>query len=107
MLIKINGPEVRRLREDLGISQTTLAQRAGIGRNTVTHAEIGTYRMGHNVLIARALAEALAVPLEQITVGEATSHHRPDRVPPATAPAPERGRRRPRKPRQPSPNRGA
>jgi transcriptional regulator with XRE-family HTH domain len=56
---------LRERRKALGLSQTELAVRAGIGVRTVERAESGSHRT--SLLAMRALAEALGCPVEELT----------------------------------------
>jgi transcriptional regulator with XRE-family HTH domain len=61
------GARIRRLRRTRGWSQATLAERAGLGRITVTRIELGTQDASLSTLAA--LATALGVPLRALLPG--------------------------------------
>lgn len=54
----MNGPDLRRRRHALGLSQQKLAERLGVAKMTVSRWERGTLRIEHPRLLALAL-EAL------------------------------------------------
>jgi transcriptional regulator with XRE-family HTH domain len=83
------GARLRQLRTAAGLSQTALAQRAGLTRMAVAHLEMG--RRQPTWATAVALADALGVSTEAF------------REPPA--PGPETTRGRPPAPRPASPKR--
>jgi transcriptional regulator with XRE-family HTH domain len=67
---KAFGGVVRRRREQLGLSQEALADRAGIHRTYVSSIELGKVRIGLEV--AKKVADGLGIPLsELITEAEA------------------------------------
>jgi transcriptional regulator with XRE-family HTH domain len=55
------GDRIRILRAERGLSQIQLAHAAGIGREAVYRAELGTHSVGLDKFIL--MAEALDVPL--------------------------------------------
>ena len=64
MARKANGAAIRSIREALGISQKTLADRIGVSANAVSLVELGGGMRLENL---RRLATALSVPLDAIT----------------------------------------
>jgi transcriptional regulator with XRE-family HTH domain len=58
------GRAVRRHREELGLSQEALADRAGIHRTYVSSIERGKVRLGLD--IAKRVAAGLGVPLHRL-----------------------------------------
>ena len=67
MARKANGTAIRALREALGISQETLAQRAGISRVAISLVENGGGMRLENL---RAVAKGLGVPFDAVSNGE-------------------------------------
>jgi transcriptional regulator with XRE-family HTH domain len=55
------GDRIRDLRAERGLSQIQLAHAAGIGRESVYRAELGSHSVGLDKFIL--MAEALGVPL--------------------------------------------
>jgi transcriptional regulator with XRE-family HTH domain len=73
MLRKTNGATIRVLRETLGISQASLAARAGLSKSYLCEVELGTYQP--TLARTRRIASALGVSLDAVTypVEEAAS----------------------------------
>ena len=63
-LSKAFGLAVRWRREEKGLSQETLADRAGIHRTYVSSIELGKVRLGLD--IAQKVAAGLGVPLHEL-----------------------------------------
>jgi transcriptional regulator with XRE-family HTH domain len=61
---KTFGQAARRRREQLGLSQEALADRAGIHRTYVSSIELGKVRLGLD--IAKKVADALGVALSEL-----------------------------------------
>jgi transcriptional regulator with XRE-family HTH domain len=61
------GAQIRTRRTARGWSQATLAERAGLGRITVTRIEVGTQDASLTTLAA--LAKALGVPVRSLLPG--------------------------------------
>jgi transcriptional regulator with XRE-family HTH domain len=61
------GTEIRRRRQKLGITQTALAQKAGVHPNVVGRTERGIYNP--TVLILEALAAALGTSMVDLLRG--------------------------------------
>jgi transcriptional regulator with XRE-family HTH domain len=68
---KAFGMVVRRQRERLGLSQETLADRAGIHRTYVSSIELGKVRIGLDV--AKKVADGLGISLKEL-IAEAEGH---------------------------------
>ena len=62
---------LRKARESAGLDQTTLGERIGVSRGTVSNAERGTVEPRRAVIMAWAMATG--VPLRWIDTGEAPS----------------------------------
>jgi transcriptional regulator with XRE-family HTH domain len=65
MLRKTNGATIRVLREALGISQASLAARAGLSKSYLCEVELGTYQP--TIARTQRIAGALGVTLDAIT----------------------------------------
>ena len=65
------GKVVRRQREKLGLSQETLANKAGIHRTYVSSIELGKVRVGLDV--AKKVANGLGILLKEL-IAEAEGH---------------------------------
>lgn len=65
MARKVNGAAVKALRSALGISQRSLAARAGIDASSLSGAEIGKH--GLSPTVVRRIADALGCPVDAIT----------------------------------------
>lgn len=64
MSIRINGPQLRTLRENTGLSQQQLAERARISRWTIMRLENGT--SGTTPKVVSRLAQALGVLVPEL-----------------------------------------
>lgn len=62
MSIRINGPHLRTLRENAGLTQTGLADRARISRWTILRLEAETTGTSPKVVIRLAQALGVTVP---------------------------------------------
>lgn len=71
------GRRVRAARRRLGLTQTELAERAGVKQNSVSEIERGRRRPSRTML--RAIAVALDLP-EAVLVGEGADHDAPQRL---------------------------
>lgn len=60
------GSAVRDARQDAGLTQHQLAERAGVSAATVYRVEAGRHRPTRSTL--RVIADALAVPVDALTV---------------------------------------
>ena len=69
-VLRALGTELRRRREELGLSQESLAGKAGVHLNTVGRIERGTYNP--TVLMLGAIASILSAELSEIfsAIGE-------------------------------------
>ena len=65
MARRVNGKAVRSIREAVGISQKTLAERAGVKQGTMAGVELGNHGMSPEKM--RRVADALGVPLDAIS----------------------------------------
>lgn len=65
-LIPLDGSKVRDRREALGLSRDELAAQTGLGRVTLWKCETNGYKHGPQIWVAKALAEALGLRLEDI-----------------------------------------
>jgi transcriptional regulator with XRE-family HTH domain len=70
MARKANGAAIKALREALGITQQTLAERAGVTREAISQVETGKWGMRPGNL--RALALGLGVSLDAVSSREPT-----------------------------------
>ena len=68
MARKVNRAALRAIREAVGISQKTLAARAGLSPAALSQVESGVH--GLHIEKVRRLADALGVPLDAISTGE-------------------------------------
>lgn len=68
MARKANGAAIKALREALGITQQTLAERAGITREAISQVELGKISLHPPSL--RAVAVGLGVPMDAVSTGE-------------------------------------
>jgi transcriptional regulator with XRE-family HTH domain len=59
--MRIDGPKLRKLREDLFWSRDELAQKSGIHRDSIGRLERGAWPGGSHLPTIRKLAEALGV----------------------------------------------
>lgn len=66
MLIKLNPIATAERRESLGLSRDELATKAGVSRVTLYKVENGLLKLGCQAGVAKAIAHALEVDLEQI-----------------------------------------
>jgi HTH-type transcriptional regulator/antitoxin HipB len=62
------GDGIRRARQELGITQADLAERAGLSANYVARLERG--ELGPSLWVAVRLAEALETPVESLLSGK-------------------------------------
>lgn len=64
---KANGATIRAIRKAIGISQVSLAARAGITKVYLCQIELGTKDKQPSPAVLRDIATALGVPLEAIS----------------------------------------
>jgi transcriptional regulator with XRE-family HTH domain len=67
MARKANGAAIKALREALGLTQETVAQRVGVSRVAISLVESGGGMTAPNL---RRVAEALGVPMDAVSSGE-------------------------------------
>lgn len=67
-----DGPKIRQLRIDRGITVTDLAKQIGRHRDTISGVE-GEKKRPMSDVLASQLARALSTPDERITIGDITA----------------------------------
>lgn len=77
MLIKLNPTATAERRQSLGLTRDELAERAGVSRVTLYKVENNLLKLGCQAGIARAIADALEVDLEEIA-SPPVKQRRPD-----------------------------
>lgn len=71
-LIRLDGPKVLERRHELGLTRDQLAEQTGLGRVTLWKCETDGYKHGCQIWVAKALAEALGLRLEDIVDDHST-----------------------------------
>lgn len=66
-MLVANVRRIKELREQLGLNQKRLSEKAGLPTNAIFRIEAGAYTLTQD-LRAKAIADALGCPLEEIFV---------------------------------------
>ena len=68
--LRPDGPKIRKMREDRGISPSETARRMGPGRNPQSILMTEKYSRGISRVFAAQLARALSTPDEPVTIDD-------------------------------------
>lgn len=77
-LIRLDPQATLGARQSAGLTTYELAEKAGVSRVTLYKVENGLLKLGCQPGVARAIADALGVDLEQIAAGPPVKQTRPD-----------------------------
>jgi DNA-binding XRE family transcriptional regulator len=79
MLIRLDPDLTKAARLAAGHTHYSLSEASGISRQTIAKIENAQLPWGNHVWVARAIAHALGVDLEEIAAGPAVRAERPDK----------------------------